>query len=98
PQLSTPSLHDALPIYDIDDVAVRGRDAEEVHVGARVARPQGAVDVERAGRARHREPLGENDLEHLSGSDVLLRGLDEVDEGLLGDRKSTRLNSSHVSI
>ena len=58
--------------------AVRVREPEEVHVGAGVAGAQGPVDVERVGRAVEREPLRENDLEHLAGADVLLGQLDDL--------------------
>jgi hypothetical protein len=74
-----------------DDV-VRGpvgvREAEEVHVRAGVARPQGPVDVERVGRAVEAEPLADDDLEDLAGADVLLGELDDLLVALTGGVRS----------
>ena len=47
----------------------RGAGAQQVHVGARVRRPQHAVDVERVGRCGRGEALGDHDLEGLAGPD-----------------------------
>src|SRR5207253_9922032 len=92
--LSTPSLHDALPIFagcgvQFDPAAVRGDqcgDDGQPQAGAAVgARPRGGHTI---------EPL-EHPLRLLrlqSGPIVLHR------KANLADRKSTRLNSSHVAI
>ena len=71
---------------DVVGAAVGVRQAEEVHVRARVGRPQRAVDVERRRRAGQREPLRDDDLERLARPDRLLAPLDHVVELLLGVR------------
>src|SRR5699024_11340002 len=77
------SLHDALPILAHDDVEVSAQHAGLTGAGALPDRSRGLAG-------------------HLHGQ-VLQDGFVRVDaqcrlRPLLGDRKSTRLNSSHVSI
>src|SRR3712207_9535673 len=76
-EIYTLSLHDALPILDVDTLDSLVRDAK----GARVH--YGMVEV---------EPL----IEHLRVVGQENRAVLTVDEE--GDRKSTRLNSSHANI
>lgn len=67
-------VHHRLPVLDLDEGLRGGPDdvepveAEQVHVRGGVGRPQHAVDVQRAGRARRFEALGGDDLEGLAGS------------------------------
>ena len=48
------------------------RQPQQVHVRTRVGGPQHPVDVQRVGRGRHVEALGQHDLEGVAGPDVLL--------------------------
>src|SRR5439155_19426064 len=84
-QIYTLSLHDALPIFEGDDADLRDLAREEL--------AEAIGEVERLGtqlRARlvPRDPLDEKSVI------VEIRG----GEGGEEDRKSTRLNSSHVAI
>src|SRR5207249_10299185 len=91
----TLSLHDALPIcYEVDIVVQRGTQ----HVGIEVKAASSVHEADFRGIKRLRELLGPR----FHGGIVLYDG-DHVlpfGERLLAvpDRKSTRLNSSHVSI
>src|SRR5690606_41291061 len=84
PRISTPSLHDALPIF-----------------GAVALRPVGLLaddDAQRRGAAVHVVELGGTDelvalVEDAEGLPVVPLGVG-LEQAL--DRKSTRLNSSHV--
>src|SRR5690606_41425498 len=94
-ETSTRSLHDALPI------SPRGwRLAHEALEGAREGRLGLVADL--LGHGRHLGmPLAqESGAElHAPVRQVLHRRLSgQLDEALVQDRKSTRLNSSHVKI
>ena len=52
------------------------RNAQQVHVRARVRRAEDPVNVEARCGARGREALGQHDLEGIAAADVLLRGRD----------------------
>ena len=69
---------DVAPAHRQQRLGARAGDLEvaevqEVHVGARVDRPQAAVDRERLDRHRGRPALGGHDLEGVAGVDVLDR-------------------------
>jgi hypothetical protein len=49
---------------------------EEVHVRARVGQPQDAVNVQGIGSSVHLEPLADDDLKGLAGTDLFHRGSD----------------------
>src|SRR5699024_12569719 len=91
PGLHTLSLHDALPIW-----------GEVVDLTAGVAQP--GDPYERVAQAQPR-PLGQREQVDAVGEDVLAHrprddvvpGLPRLPEPVGLDRKSTRLNSSHVS-
>src|SRR5699024_12533280 len=91
PENPPPSLHDALPIYEADRRPQGAQRAEGFDDGGdEVA----ADDAESHGIE---EPVPAHSLaHHLVGR--LHRHPDEEAVGEEGDRKSTRLNSSHVSI
>src|SRR5690606_39981532 len=86
PQVHARSLHDALPIYPLlaQQAVHQGRLA---HVGTADEGDAQAVGivVQRLGAALFRQPL--QDL-----------GMQVVQALAVGDRKGTRLNSSHVKI
>src|SRR5205814_8873893 len=86
-ELSTLSLHDALPIYLVDRLQL----VERVHRLHRDGQADAALDtpfesVQRARLGAHRAvvPAPEE--------------ADEAETRLVRDRKSTRLNSSHLGI
>src|SRR5439155_25120857 len=85
PALSTLSLHDALPIL----VVVSVRDGDR-HRGDSID-PQGAV---RSGLDRRRQLACQASLRHVAASHPHARQHSLARQ----DRKSTRLNSSHVAI
>src|SRR5207253_5587330 len=94
PQIYTLSLHDALPIWLLQD----GIRQAEHHVsrsaryGARVRLDRWRAQEPRCGRVHDSVHAAEEGqlLEH--GEHETRAGIDQV------DRKSTRLNSSHVAI
>src|SRR5207253_10766101 len=91
PAISTLSLHDALPILAGGglDALVRQVAAVAEHLGHRVRHRIAPRDVEIRGADRQALEVG------VANADLLLLG-DRRREDL--DRKSTRLNSSHVAI
>src|SRR5207249_8844764 len=95
PELDTLSLHDALPISRArgrgGDAAARELAGDALPRHARAARAERAA--RRAGR-RPREP-GRPALRRRDGREPVAR---DRRAPAAGDRKSTRLNSSHVSI
>src|SRR5699024_12099857 len=94
PELSSLSLHDALPIW-AGSAAVERLDRIGVGVEHHVA-----LELERRGDLAallgevHRQDA--ELLDRLGVADLGVGVLDRLVD--LGDRKSTRLNSSHVSI
>src|SRR5699024_11577713 len=91
PATSTLSLHDALPIYERPVggplLTHRGGDLE-----GEAAPPRTVAAVAVGARVHQR---GEELVDQVAVGEVQL---DRIEARLLGDRKSTRLNSSHVSI
>src|SRR5439155_3834372 len=84
----TLSLHDALPIY-------RARARERGADGGAHRRVLG-LDVDDLGRG---QPVGDELRERLDDRRLRRDRVDGDDVGVdLADRKSTRLNSSHVAI
>src|SRR5699024_11359520 len=88
------SLHDALPIFRAPPRNICGRirrtDGADHHAPtAPLAHPFRAVVVRGVGRAVRRRPP----VQHPVDPEPRI-----VDLEFTGDRKSTRLNSSHVSI
>jgi hypothetical protein len=55
---------------------VEAVEAQQVHVRARVADPQHAIDVESVGLGCHLETLADHDLIGLAGLDLLLGAVD----------------------
>src|SRR5204862_7848118 len=93
-QMSSLSLHDALPIYRMLDEATQARE--------RLGRHQHAVDAQLR-RAPCRRPARQIGVDALALRNERRQQLDApaaVPAGQLRgrDRKSTRLNSSHVEI
>src|SRR5205807_3200470 len=93
-EIYTLSLHDALPIYHRKPLVAElvGGDAEQVAV----ARPVPAKDDHRVLHPAHRS--GHVDRGRVGVAEPLLGVVLERVAGVLGDRKSTRLNSSHLVI
>src|SRR5690606_42073901 len=89
PDLSTLSLHDALPILGTLD------DSGPIVFSGGVTITQGTMHVE-AERAEITTRGGDIQRVVLTGSPATMR--QEMDDGSPIDRKSTRLNSSHVKI
>src|SRR5690606_40838988 len=91
-QIYTLSLHDALPIWIIDATKIRAQSEHRIN-----ARPVG-------GRGHHRVfivGVESRRLEIVLHVDMRLRESRWREQRLTGelaDRKSTRLNSSHVKI
>src|SRR5690606_41714129 len=84
------SLHDALPIYRAELIThEQGR--------ARILRPLPSLDRRQVGRTDRLDPLL-RDLLRRHTQHPLQRGLPAGARGKAEDRKSTRLNSSHVKI
>src|SRR5690349_23339607 len=86
----TLSLHDALPIWLLTPHFLRGLD-DEPELGHLL------VERERVALHRRGEPALRREAKLLQRN-VFGRLVDAPLEGVLGDRKSTRLNSSHVEI
>src|SRR5690606_39779277 len=82
------SLHDALPIYRLDDD--RAVAAQALHERSRLV---GRLQDRRAGSHRHVASQRE-----FPGRGLVAEGLERSRRGPDEDRKSTRLNSSHVKI
>src|SRR5690606_41246109 len=80
--IHTLSLHDALPIYVVLGVREEDRARRD--------------DLDRAGRARERVAV--SDEEDGPGGVAEEPARDQVGDRDVVDRKSTRLNSSHVKI
>src|SRR5207302_10177094 len=98
PRTSPLSLHDALPIYALPSLMERRVD------GILLAAPQ--MEEDRAVARALDKTVPVVSLHHIAGGGVATVGSDDELTGLLatrhlvakGDRKSTRLNSSHVKI
>src|SRR5207249_8672394 len=84
PALYTLSLHDALPILEPGKASLEGE--------PRVRRPARFLDSHRPSRGRTMEPLA-SFLRRFAVVAILV-----LIPSFARDRKSTRLNSSHVSI
>src|SRR5690606_41310558 len=96
PATAPPSLHDALPI-SADEVGACGTRGLGLLTGGEDQDPSGLAGAVREvdGAADHLVGLARVDAQAQGDLD----GGVELDlGGLLGDRKSTRLNSSHVKI
>src|SRR5699024_12307868 len=90
----TLSLHDALPIYVVDDVPRYGfHDRRSRSPLPSYSTPQRDSDRRpRCPSSSHRKPKPPTDQYFYYNQ---VPAYDDADQ--LGDRKSTRLNSSHVS-
>src|SRR5207302_3663991 len=93
-ELYTLSLHDALPICGEGAV---GRAGAAAHHGGDAA-VERLVDLLRADEMDVAVDAARGDDLALAGDRLGARADDDVDLGLDVDRKSTRLNSSHVKI
>src|SRR3989449_4172206 len=88
-EIYTLSLHDALPIW-LSDLADR-----HVHLDGGLARALAGTSVSARALAAHRQPLS---MAHAAVAAQVHQPLDrhrDLAAQDLGDRKSTRLNSSH---
>src|SRR5690606_40752102 len=97
PEISTLSLHDALPIFCAGEPFIESPlrpSAGQRCWGASIARRRRLVVVEKR--------LFEAPVDHVDrvvrGRKLLLQKAEEQPAHVLADRKSTRLNSSHVKI
>src|SRR5207249_11589706 len=90
PAIYTLSLHDALPICDgqTPDVRSKPHQVDQMRVERWNHEPG----------ARHRDDHVDVGRRHRCGRKAPLRGLTSQPDRMRLDRKSTRLNSSHVSI
>src|SRR5207253_11028685 len=98
PVLYTLSLHDALPIFDLDAHVERHLDAQQGQDDETV---EGGVPRVEAENGLRRDVVGGRVSAEQPGE---ARQADRQDRGAIDDkdavedRKSTRLNSSHVAI
>src|SRR5699024_12795132 len=88
----TPSLHDALPICEF------GVDRDRAHVVQVCLRDRGSVDLRGHQSAQHRSHSPTVRRCWMMGASVSSGGSRCPSPAAAQDRKSTRLNSSHVSI
>src|SRR5690606_41528764 len=95
PQFYTLSLHDALPICEqARELAVGHREPEAVHGDAEAARAPADAQV-----AHRRDLEAAADAHALDQCDGRMAAAPHREHRLVDqDRKSTRLNSSHVKI
>src|SRR5690606_41627300 len=98
PYLPTSSLHDALPILNKPYEAIFAE--FEGNIDPNTTQGSGDVKYHLGARGEHESPTGARVKLTLASNPSHLEAVNPIVEGMVRakDRKSTRLNSSHVKI